>query len=190
MAEVVISCREKGERLRAELTHRLSLRDEDPPLPDLSELYELNVKSAGAVPFYTGPGEELALRGRPMTGGNNKTRKVLQWLWNNVAESSTTEVSYIDLDMLDYRAPVVLGTPNVEAIPRMLAKYAQKFEWKSIIRFRVFRDKRGQSRETDFVYHIRIDLSPPDKPTPSTPKRSKYSVAKQRRLAERAARTA
>ncbi|KAI1133585.1 hypothetical protein F5Y10DRAFT_259907 [Nemania abortiva] len=59
---------------------------------------------------------------------NGKTRTVLDWLWHGVPGANARGLSYIDLEMEDFRTPMVLGTPNVEAIPRMLSKYADQFE--------------------------------------------------------------
>ncbi|KAI1738361.1 hypothetical protein F4680DRAFT_425878 [Xylaria scruposa] len=58
--------------------------------------------------------------------------------------------------MLDYHTPVILGTPNVEEIPRILAKFAHKFEWQSIINIGAFRLNKGRMKE-HIVYYIRIE---------------------------------
>ncbi|KAJ2989456.1 hypothetical protein NUW58_g3459 [Xylaria curta] len=59
---------------------------------------------------------------------NEKTRKVIDWLWQGLTISEGDGApTFVDLELQDPRAAALLGTPNVEAIPRMLTKYADAF---------------------------------------------------------------
>ncbi|KAI0540410.1 hypothetical protein GGR58DRAFT_522341 [Xylaria digitata] len=102
-------------------------------------------------------------------------------LWEGLTISRGNDApTSVELDLQDPRAAALLGTPNVEAIPRMLTKYVDAFGWKSTRTIQAVRPSH------DNTYHICITLAPVEtEPRPSAPPKSKYSVAKQRRLAKR-----